>query len=223
MDANGEALAEALRLAGFRDGDGITLDVFAHSMGTQVTRSMIERHGGHAFVDRAFLAGPPNEGTALASLKQPIVWLLTLMLNQAGPTPPAMAASWALKKFSDNIKGMNDLRPDSTFYKELRAPGAQHDVVYRVLIGRNTLRGEAQGAWERAAKRLADDADSLLDFVHQGDNDLAIAISSARALEQLHPRATELARLDIREVPCDHFGYFATPEAQVQLLTWLGV
>lgn len=223
MDANGEALAEALRRAGFGPGDGASLDVFAHSMGTQVTRSMIERHGGHAFVDRAFLAGPPNEGTALASLKQPIVWLLTLMLNHAGPTPPAMAASWALKKFSDNIQGMNDLRPDSAFYKDLRAPGAQHDVVYRVLIGRNTLRGEAQGAWERAARRLADDADSLLDFVHQGDNDLAIAIASARALERLHPRATEAARLDIHEVPCDHFGYFATPEAQAQLLTWLGV
>ncbi len=218
---NGATLAEKLRAAGFGPDDGVKLDVFAHSMGTQVTRSMIEQHGGHAFVDRAFLAGPPNAGTNLASLKDPVVWLMTLMLNQAGPTPPTMVASWALKKFADSLVGMQDLRPTSDFYKALNHSGRQHDVAYRVLIGRNTMRDDERTAWERAARRLDDGTDTVLDLIHADDNDLAISVSSARALETLPPPATDPERLDIFEVPCNHFGYFKTPEAQAQLLKWL--
>jgi hypothetical protein len=29
--------------------------------------------------------------------------------------------------------------------------------------------------------------------------------------------------LHTHAVPCDHFGYFSTPEAQGQLLKWLGL
>lgn len=214
---NGKDLAEQLQGAGFGPEDGVTLDVFAHSMGTQVARSMAELYGGHAFVDRLFLAGPPNEGTSLAGLKRPAIWILSLLLNQAGPTPPSALAIWALKKVGDRLPGIDDLRPGSELYARLNAPGAQRAGLYHVLIGDNSDRPAARSAWERAAGRLSSVADRALDRFFQSPNDLVISVTSAESLSRLLPDE----RLKRRVVPCDHFGYFVTGAAQEQLLDWL--
>ncbi|RIL11788.1 hypothetical protein DCC79_03705 [bacterium] len=216
--ANGEALAGALRAAGLGPDDGVHVDAFAHSMGTQVVRSMIERFGGHAFVDRAFLAGPPNNGTAIARVKRPVVWLATLLLNQAGPTPPALVARWALKHVADHVQGLDDLAPGSPFYRQLNDAALPGPARYHVVIGRNELRPEARTAWARVARRLGDRTDALLDLVLQGDNDLVIAVHSARELERL--RGAE--RVTVSEVPCDHFGYFSTPASSARIVALAG-
>lgn len=215
--ANGKTLAEQLELAGFGPDDGVTLDVFAHSMGTQVVRSMVELHGGHAYVDRIFLAGPPNDGTVLANLKRPAIWLLTLLLNHAGPTPPVAVASWALKKIGDNLPGIDDLRPGSELYAKLNAPGAQRAGLYHVLIGDNSVRPEEKSAWKRAAQRLAGPADQVLDTFFQSDNDLVIGVASAQSLARLVPDA----QLKNSVVPCNHFRYFEDEASRSKLLAWL--
>lgn len=216
--ANGEALADALHLAGLGPDDGARVDVFAHSMGTQVVRAMIELFGGAAFVDRAFLAGPPNDGTAIARVKRPVVWLATLLLNQAGPTPPALLANWALGHVADHVAGLDDLAPGSPFYNRLNDPALPGPGAYHVVIGRNELRPEAQTAWARVARRLGDRTDALLDLVLRGDNDLVIAVHSARALERLRPAG----RVTVSEVPCDHFGYFSTAAASARIVALAG-
>ena len=101
---NGAGLANALRSAGL-DHDEITLDVYAHSMGTLVTRCFIEKFGGADFVDKVLLAGPPNEGTKLAEMKRYITLLLTLALNQASAAAPILIANWVVGKVSDDAVG----------------------------------------------------------------------------------------------------------------------
>ncbi|OLD63299.1 MAG: hypothetical protein AUF65_02600, partial [Chloroflexi bacterium 13_1_20CM_50_12] len=62
---------------GFDANDGITVHVYAHSMGCLVSRYMIELAGGYQLVDRLVMAGPPNLGTPLATLSRGVVYLAT--------------------------------------------------------------------------------------------------------------------------------------------------
>lgn len=215
---NGQALAKALRAAGFGPDDGLSLDVFAHSMGTQVTRSMVEQHGGEDFVDRCFLAGPPNQGTRLAEAKRLVPWLGTLLLNQAGPTPPALIASWVLKKVSDDALGGDDLRPGSEFYKQLNGSDQPAKVPYYLLAGRHDLPTTYKNAWDRVAKTLTGAVDAGLDMLFGDQHDMVINLQSMLTVRNgAYP--AELLRQ--RVLGCDHFNYFAAAEGQAQLLAWL--
>ncbi len=215
---NGQALAEALRAAGFGPDDGLYLDVFAHSMGALVTRSCVEAWGGDEFVDRCFLAGPPNEGTRLASARRLIPWIGTLLLNQLSPAPPTLIASWALKKISDDAVGPDDLRPGSDFLRQLNASMAEVKVPYYILAGRNDIPAEVVGVWQRFRLKMEQGADAALDFIFGDENDLVVDVRSMVTVRGgTYPRHL----LHTQAVPCDHFGYFRTPEAQAQLLRWV--
>jgi pimeloyl-ACP methyl ester carboxylesterase len=217
---NGQALAEALRAAGFGPGDGLHLDVFAHSMGALVARSLVELWGGDEFVDRCFLAGPPNLGTRLAEARCLVPWIGTLLINQAGPAPPTIIASWALKKISDDGVGPDDLRPGSGFLQQLNASTTEVMVPYYILAGRNEIPPEAEGAWDRFRLRMDQGTDAALDYIFGDENDLVVDIRSMLTVRGGHyPRDL----LHTQLVPCNHFGYFSTSEAQGQLLRWLGV
>ena len=212
---NGRDLFNALAGAGFSAGDEVHLDVFAHSMGTQVCRSMIEQHGGAAFVDRYFMAGPPNAGTRLAEAKRLVTWVGTLLLNQAGPTPPALLASWALKKASDDGLGANDLRPSSPFYRELNSQNKPAHIPYYILAGHNQIDDAAERSiWQRIVKQLEEGVDTVADFLFSGQNDLVIGVRSMKSLTG--------EGVEANDVDCDHFGYFDTPSARAALLDWLG-
>ena len=154
ISENGLLLANALRIAGLSPTDGVQVDVFAHSMGAQVVRSMVEQHGGEEFVDRCFLAGPPNQGTRLAEAKQLVPWMGTLLLNQAGPTPPTVIASWVLKKVAGDAVGVDDLRPESDFLARLNDTNKPAKVPYFILAGRHDLPTEFKTIWDRLAKTL---------------------------------------------------------------------
>ncbi|MEZ4638585.1 MAG: caspase family protein [Caldilineaceae bacterium] len=134
---NGATLGQALTALNFGENDGVHLDVFCHSMGTQVVRVMVELKGGHAYVDRVFMGGAPNAGTRLAELKKLIFWLGTVALNHAGPTPPALIAEWFFKKTVDSAVSIDDLMPGSELYKELNNNADPLSVPYFVQIGNN--------------------------------------------------------------------------------------
>ncbi|MCB0187641.1 MAG: alpha/beta hydrolase, partial [Caldilineaceae bacterium] len=80
ISENGRRLADALRALELHVRPRVRVDLFAHSMGTLVSRSMIEQWGGDAFVNRCFLAGPPNQGTRLADAKLVVPWLTSLAI-----------------------------------------------------------------------------------------------------------------------------------------------
>lgn len=215
---NGQKLVNALRAAGFGPDDELHLDVFAHSMGTQVVRSMVEQHSGDEFVDRCFLAGPPNAGTKLAKLKQFIPWLGTILLNQAGPTPPTVIASWVLKKVTDDAKGGADLIPDSPFYQELNGSTKPAKVPYYILAGRHDLPKDYRSAWDRVAKTLVGAADAGLDMLFGDQHDMVINVHS---MLQVRNGNYPLDLLETQVLPCNHFQYFASKEGQAKLLAWL--
>ncbi len=218
IGANGQTLAKALRAAGFGPDDGLQLDIFAHSMGTQVVRSMVEQHGGGAFVDRCFLAGPPNQGTRLAEAKRLVPWLGTLLLNQAGPTPPSVIASWALKKVADDAVGGDDLRPGSDFLRQLNESDEPATVPYYILAGRHQLPTEYQNAWDRVAKTLVSAADAGLDLLFGDQHDMVINVQSMLKVRNGNYPVDLLA---MKVLPCNHFHYFGSAEGQATLLAWL--
>jgi pimeloyl-ACP methyl ester carboxylesterase len=220
ISENGQILAKALQAVGFGPDDQLHLDVFAHSMGTQVTRSMVEQHGGDEFVDRCFLAGPPNMGTRLATLRRLVPWLGTLLLNQAGPTPPAMIASWVLKKVSDDAKGGGDQDPGSEFYKDLNGSDHPAKVPYFILAGRHDLSTEYKNVWDRVAKTLSGAADAGLDKLFGDQHDMVINVQSMLKVRDGNYPA-ELLQTQV--VPGNHFQYFNSKEGQAKLLEWLKV
>lgn len=218
ISENGLILAKALKAAGFGPEDDLHLDVFAHSMGTQVVRSMVEQHGGDDFVDRCFLAGPPNMGTRLAEAKRLVPWLGTLLLNQAGPTPPAIIASWALKKVADDAVGGDDLRPGSDFYKQLNGSDKPAKVPYYILAGRHDLPTEYKNVWDRVAKTLIGAADAGLDMLFGDQHDMVINVQS---MLKVRDGNYPVELLQTQVLPCNHFQYFSDEQGQAKLLGWL--
>lgn len=213
---NGKALFNALKEAGLLDPP-IPLDLFAHSMGTLVSRYMIEKMGGHQVVQRAFLFGPANRGTELARRKTLVTWLLALLLNQTVPLPARLLLGWAVKRVSDDAVGVADLHPDSMLVKELLLSAQTGIVPYYLLAGRNELSNEAKGVWDHLYRQVSQGADTALDRLFSGHHDKIIGLSSMTALRGVYPEAL----LHLQEVPCDHFGYYTTPESQAHTLTWL--
>lgn len=218
ISENGQILAKALRATGFGPDDNLHLDVFAHSMGTQVTRSMVEQHGGDEFVNRCFLAGPPNMGTKLAEIKRLVPWLGTLLLNQAGPTPPTIIASWVLKKVADDAKGGGDLAPGSEFYQQLNGSDKPAKVPYYILAGRHDLPTEYKNIWDRVAKTLVGAADAGLDMLFGDQHDMVINVQSMLTVRDgNYPVNLLLTKV----LPCNHFQYFGSEEGKKTLWEWL--
>jgi hypothetical protein len=220
ISENGRQLADALRTAGFGPQDGRTLDVIAHSMGTLVTRTLVELWGGDQFVDRCFLAGPPNRGTRLADVKKLIPWLSTLALNGSWASlPPAIVAGWVLDRVNNDAIGPDDLRPTSQVLSDLNASNKPVTVPYFIVAGRNdkppTLNASA---WDRLKHKVLQGVDAALDQLFGGQNDMVIDVASMLGVRNGQFPAH---LLKTREVPCTHFGYFATPESQAQLAAWM--
>ena len=217
MRENGRILSQALQFVGFGPDDSWSLDVFCHSMGTGVVRAAVELAGAHAFVDRVFMAGAPNNGTPLAKGKDLIVWLGTIGLNQGGLVPPALIASWVLKQIGDAAAGVDDLVPDSEFYRELNSEGSPINVPYYVQIGTNQA-ADAPLDWRKlfSTAGLIKVADQGLDVVLGGQNDLLVSVASARAVRHGH-----WPQLEVAELTGHHFQYFRTEESLAKLREWL--
>lgn len=216
---NGKTLQQALVRAGFRPDDGRQLDVYVHSLGSLVSRAMIEKWGGAAFVDRLVMAGPPNAGTPLAKYgKQAITWLGSVLLNSAAPTIPALIGSWFLKQSLQQAVSTVDMEPDSPLLSEINALTQPDNVPYLVLAGRNEDRPLPPNAtWKDIAlKTLGDVVDVGLDVLFKGQNDLAVGVKSAGSV-----RGGDYPPLQVVEMTCNHFGYYGSPQGQEAILRWL--
>ncbi|MFZ1550245.1 MAG: hypothetical protein WAV53_02460, partial [Anaerolineae bacterium] len=216
---NAKTLQQALVKAGFRPEDGRQLDLYVHSLGSLVSRTMIEKWGGAAFVDRLVMAGPPNAGTPLVKYgKQAITWLGSVLLNSAAPTVPALIGSWFLKQALQRAISTGDMEPDSPLLSEINGLTQPDHVPYLVLAGRNEERPVSPNAtWKQIAlKTLGDVVDLGLDVLFQGQNDLAVGVKSARGV-----RGGDYPALRVVEMTCNHFGYFGSPQGQEAILRWL--
>jgi hypothetical protein len=210
---NAEGLTSALAGVGIVEGTPVQVDIFAHSVGTLVARTLVELGGGEQIINRVFMGGPPNAGTPLAKGRTLLPWLANILVNLAGSVPPALVAHWLMERVSEAGRGLADLAPDSEFFEELnaawRAPGR---VPYYVQIGDNST---AFAHWHALAQRVMGAADSGLDLLFAGDNDLLVGVASARRLEGRWPR------LEVQVIGGHHFQYFVSPEGARLLADWL--
>ncbi|MBP7964881.1 MAG: caspase family protein [Caldilineaceae bacterium] len=215
---NGRMLHEQLTALGFGPNDGVKLDIFCHSMGTQVSRAMIELWGGEDFVDRVFMGGALNAGSALAKAGKLLPWLSTVMLNGGAiAVPPVMVAAWALKKISDLAVGVQDMDPDSEFFQEINGSEKTIKVPYFVQIGTNTGMASQSVNWTRLFTKagMSKGLDMGLDAV-LGDNDIAVGVNSAKAvLSGKYPNAT------VAVTSGNHFHYFVDSESKALLDGWV--
>ncbi len=219
INENASKLADALRAIELDVRPRLRVDLFAHSMGTMVTRCMVELWGGDAFVNRCFLAGPPNQGTRLADTKKLVPWLATLALNGVGGWTPAAIAQWALGKVEADAVGVEDLRPSSVLLADLNRSTKSVSVSYFVLAGNNSLLAQHDETMLQGLKRhLLQGVDLALDALFDDQNDMVINVRSMLTVRDGN-YPTHL--LQSREVPCNHFNYFLEPTAQEQLLQWL--
>ncbi len=219
ISENGRMLADALRAARLDQIPGIKVDLFAHSMGTMITRCMVELWGGDAIVRRCFLAGPPNGGTRLAEVKKFVPWVTTLALNNAAWWTPAAIGGWALQKLAEDGVAVEDLRPNSSILHDLNHSTKPVTTPYFILVGQNNKPPHLDAtAWERLKQKVLGSVDVALDTFFSDQNDLVIAVQSMLGVRNGQYPAN---LLKTALVNCTHFEYFTTEESQQQLLTWL--
>lgn len=214
VEDNGAQFALALKQqCGFGSHDGISVDVYAHSMGTLVSRCMIELSGGHEFIDRLVLAGPPNRGSTLATTGRGFVFLATSLLNYATCGPILSATNWVLRQLYRQGVGVADLAVDSPILQKLNALEEPSNVPYLVLAGENL---PAPGETRRLNRIAHKVLDTGLDTLFGEQNDIAIGLSSMRSL-----RGGAYPNLQVQNLPCDHFHYYVTPEGQRTIKEWV--
>ena len=218
-------LRERLENVGLGARHGKTLDIVAHSLGTQVCRWFIERDGGNKIASKLVMMGPPNAGTPLTVLQDWATYLIGLGLNGllALVNPPAAIVQ--LAGFASAVVAgvekvdttLDQLKLDSEFYKDLnRSPDP--NIAYQVVIG-NTKeikyaalsQGEPTNAFRQAVRRLFSPqvAHHILSvaFANQA-NDMAISVASAESVALLRPDRDP--RPEVTVVDCDHITYFNT-------------
>ena len=215
---NAERLGKALRSV--LDGRGVQVDMFAHSMGTAISRLAIEREGGAPYVRRLFLAATPNEGTLLAKAKDAATLLATILINRSVPQPQAFLLGWALGRLAETLQGIESLEPDSEVVAQLLQPVDNPRIPYFVMAG-NAVPEELseRRRLERLYRVAAHAVDTLLDHFFADQHDLILNMRSMCALGNrgLYPAAL----LDQRTLTCDHFHYFADADALAIWRDWL--
>jgi len=215
VEDNGTDLATALRQqVGCGANDELTVHVYAHSMGTLVSRCMVELSGGSEFVDRMVLAGPPNRGTTLATVSRGITYLLSAMVNNIGAISLAGPLRWTMKQLYEQGHGWHDLTVDSDITKRLNALGEPSNVPYLVLAGKNTLDPTQGNRLSRLARKTLDN--SLDAIFGESENDAVIGMSSMQGL-----RHGGYPNLRLATLPCNHFSYFSNAEGQAAIKDWV--
>ena len=205
---SGLLMTAQLRRLGFGTDTGPPLDIFCHSMGTQVARVCVEMESGHQFVERVFMVGAHNTGTALAESHRLIPWLATIILNQAGLMDYELLAQLLVIGIANLTTGVRDLAPSAELYEKLNDPRNEVDVKYYIQIGINS---EMDGPvnWRKLFSKteLTRILDKSLDqFL--GPNDLLVGVASARAV-----RGGNWPGLQVDVIGCHHFEYFFDEES----------
>jgi pimeloyl-ACP methyl ester carboxylesterase len=218
INQNGEGLAKELRRrCGFGANDGITVHLFAHSMGCVVSRCMIELHGGDKFIDKALFAGAPNLGTRAADATRGLAYLITLLLNNVsiipGPSWLGKAVAAGFGWLVNNATGWSDLKTNSDILKEINELDEPNTTPYLVLAGLNKRQDQAAGQAERIAVKLLDQG---LDAFYGEDNDIVIGKHCMTDM-----RMGTYPLLTVQTLSCDHGAYFVDTAGRETITTWV--
>jgi len=211
LQESAHLLSEALVGLGFGKDEKLTLDIYAHSMGTQVTRALVELMDGDRYVRRVFMGGPPNAGSVLAKANTLMPWLAALAVNFAASTSAAMLTKHLLGTAASAGQAINDLNPDSDFFQELNAQRHEPTTVpYYIQTGNSH---QAYEQWSLLARQVMQGVDGGLDLIFGGEHDLVVSVESASTARS--------QQIEIEELPVNHFQYFHSEVGYATLMRWL--
>lgn len=208
------ALKDDLAAAGIGADDGKTVTVLAHSMGGLVSRWMIEKEGGAAFIDHLVMCGTPNAGSPFGDLGKARKILLALMglgastgitIPYLGPIAGVLSASAKL------TPTLEQMAPTSEFIKALNA-GAPSTTRYTILAG-NIDDYQAPDKAFFDSLRVKITRSAPLDVLFENAaNDIAVKTHSILLDDVVGDHPATRAN-----VACHHLNYFSCPAGQTAL------
>ncbi|MEM9528619.1 MAG: hypothetical protein AAGA31_18540, partial [Bacteroidota bacterium] len=202
--------------AGFKEGHGKTLHIYAHSMGGLVTRGFIELYGGNKIVTAHLQFGTPNGGSPYGNVAQWITPLLSRALDAGAAYHPYLRPLLALRWFVNQVLvTLQEMKVGSEVFKTL-AEGDRGEVPYYLVNGDIGLipdvTAEDLSFFQRILERL-DWQEAAQKVFFQAPTDVAVSVESQQKVPNLafYPKA----------IGSDHMSYFVTPAAITVLESYL--
>lgn len=116
-------LKTLLNNVGILPNDGKHFDIIVHSLGGLVSRTMLEKLGGHTFVDNLIMFGTPNGGSRFGKIvdyQNFAIMGLTVAMNIFKPLTAHLGGLlFGLKTFKNLTTTLGQMRRDSDFIKGL--------------------------------------------------------------------------------------------------------
>lgn len=213
IDETSRLMKAKLESIGLGADHGKELTVIAHSMGGLVTRWFIEKEGGDQVVSHLIQLGTPNLGSPWSSVYEMASMFLGRAINGASFLQPYLVSLSFIGKYVNQLfitlKMMHE--EDSDFIKNLN-DGTTTGTRISIIAGNTQLipvkEQAAQASllkklWKRFKSRGHYDALDL--FLFKEPNDIAVRVTSIKGVP--------IEDSNKVEVPCDHLGYFGTPES----------
>lgn len=214
IDQTARALKDDLAAAGIGADDGKTVTVLAHSMGGLVSRWMIEKEGGAAFIDHLVMCGTPNAGSPFGDVGKARKILLALMglgastgitIPYLGPIAGVLSASAKL------TPTLEQMAPTSEFIKTLNA-GVPAATRYTILAGNiDDYQAPDKAFFDSLMVKITRSAPLDVLFENAA-NDIAVKTHSILLDDVVGDHPATRAN-----VACHHLNYFSSPAGQTAL------
>jgi len=226
VSENAALLAQRLAALGIRETEGVTLDIFAHSMGALIARVYVESLGGERVVRNTVMAAAPNLGTPLADAALLIPWLITLAVNLPLPTASGLLIAWAMGSLASEARGVADMGRRAALLESLNDSDRRTKVRYHLIAGDAGLTEEPEADDAEASavrsdhllRTLAEGVTHLSEWYFADANDLVVGVRSGIGARVDHaPGSVVLTRV----LRCNHFGYFESEAVALQVARWL--
>lgn len=218
IEKTAEKLHTSLLQAGFDDVR--KLCIVAHSMGGLVTRCLVEKAGGNAYVKQVVFAGTPHGGSEIAHLKTCIGGLLAHVMNVTGPLKWAITGlSFLMKKLeADPLNTLMQMNPGSGFLTELAKSSTGNGVPYYVMGGNTALLKEGYDGDDFFLKKLSEVLKEKLVYpgltqavFNHKPNDIAVSLESMQCIPGFQSTGMHV-------LASDHMSYFTEANCRKKLL-----
>lgn len=222
IEENAQLLLEALNAIGLHKDLGHQIDILAHSMGGLISRWMIERCGGEAFINHLIMVGTPNGGSPYAGVKETSVgslkaWAygtLAVAINGLSTVPAGGAVVAGLVKLLDAAdNSLDQMSPNSTLIKDLLLsplPKTKYSLIAGSTEGIDPIfKDGIQYIFHNLTKASKHHAYELLNnTLFNESNDVAVSYSSMTQFPKVWGE-----HVAISGVSCDHMSYFSYEES----------
>lgn len=210
-----ENFKEQLQAAGIHANDGKEVVILAHSMGGLVSRYMIEKLDGDAFIDHLVMAGTPNNGSAFGKIEQYRQLFSTALGFSLGffawATAAIGATLSALTGLGQLTVTLGQMCPDSAFLKPLNNSFTCPPVPYTIIAG--DINHPDFGAATLGARLL----NKLGNLVNKSTpNDIAVDVQSIlfpHTIAQTRCQADQRRIQTFPVIACTHLNYFDDPDS----------